>query len=156
MKKALLIFVGTTLFFPMISAAEIYKWVDKNGKTHYESSPPPDEQTQKKTESITILGNGTSVSKKEMNNNNEPKKETVVDDSKKADTKLSDEEDKRKKEVAEVRAFNCKLVLDSIKTLSSGGRVSRVDEKGTTVLLDDKQMAKDLEQARAEQGKWCD
>ncbi|MEJ2142374.1 MAG: DUF4124 domain-containing protein [Gammaproteobacteria bacterium] len=54
MKK--LIPVIFLVFITMPSAAQVYKWVDENGKTHYSQTPPPVEQKTSRVQKMQRTG----------------------------------------------------------------------------------------------------
>ncbi len=43
LKHSLLLVMLMTISLPIVQAATIYKWVDKNGVTHFSQDPPPTE-----------------------------------------------------------------------------------------------------------------
>jgi glutaredoxin len=60
--RALPILVATAVAVPALVAAQqtVYKWVDKDGKTHYSESPPPADA--KKSEQKTVGGGYAATS----------------------------------------------------------------------------------------------
>jgi hypothetical protein len=50
---------------------------------------------------------------------------------------------------------NCELAREQERTLASGQRVSRVDEKGERYYVNDAQRAEELSQARRSISEWC-
>ena len=50
-----LILVTTTIALPIVASAQVYKWVDENGKTHF-SDQPPSKNTANQVELPTING----------------------------------------------------------------------------------------------------
>ena len=66
------------------------------------------------------------------------------------------EEEARAERVAAERRQNCDLARSQYNTVSSGGRISRRNSAGEVVYLDDDEVARESEEARAEVEKWCD
>ncbi|MCH1927064.1 DUF4124 domain-containing protein [Shewanella sp. C32] len=55
LKHSLLLVMLMTISLPIVQAATIYKWVDKNGVTHFSQDPPPTEnQTTEQLDSAKL------------------------------------------------------------------------------------------------------
>ncbi|WP_417763843.1 DUF4124 domain-containing protein [Shewanella sp.] len=55
LKNSLLLLMLTAMSLPLVNAATIYKWVDKNGVTHFSQDPPPTEnQTTEQLDSAKL------------------------------------------------------------------------------------------------------
>jgi len=73
----------------------------------------------------------------------------------KLDAGKAQEEEAKKQAQARDRAENCKRAKATLANLQLGGRVSRIDEKGERVLLDDQQMVQETAKAREEAAAAC-
>jgi len=152
--------LGALLALP---AAAQWKWRDKTGHTQYSDLPPPAgtpesdilqrpnaAQPQRRapvvvdTQAASGAAAGASapgLTPKNTDSELEAKK-------KKAD---QEEADKRKAEearAAAARADNCKRAKEQLRTLDSGVRIARTNDKGEREILDDKARADEAKRAR--------
>lgn len=78
-------------------------------------------------------------------------KATVDDEKKKASKAAEDKQAEQK-----VRTDNCRTAQANLRTYEFGGRISRVDEKGEKVYLNDSEIKQKTDEAMQEVNKWCD
>jgi hypothetical protein len=105
--------------------AEMYKWTDKSGETHYTETPPPADTKGKDIEADIKLSSGTPSSAGS----------TAKTEEKESDKKAEPAEpsEAAKKSEEEHRQF-CTHQQDALKLLSENSLVNWKDEKGTHVL----------------------
>ena len=154
--KRLSVAIALTLCLALPASAQMYKWVDQNGKVQYSDKPPP---SSVKAEKLRIPGTAAPVT-------SEVKGAVAKDAAKAGPITLVEQEQafrKRQQEAAKAeqeaaqqqaqareRAENCKRAKTALAQLQLGGRQMRVDEKGERAYLDEKQIAQETE--RAQQG----
>ncbi|MEP7298311.1 MAG: DUF4124 domain-containing protein [Burkholderiales bacterium] len=148
--------IGATLALP---AAAQWKWRDANGHTQYSDTPPPPSIAEKDilqrpaaaaaaaarrtipaaSESAASAASAPAAPKVDPELEAKRKKtEQDALDKKKADEAKS----------AEARAANCARAKTQMRSLDSGVRISRTNEKGEREFLDDKARAQEAERTR--------
>lgn len=122
--------LACALAFSTGAVAQLYKWVDKDGRVTYSDQPPPAQQSKQ----ITV-DTGQSAG---------PQRSALERD-KELDKSRQDAKDKAKlaeqaAEKAKVDRENCVKARAYLKTVTDGGRIATYDEKGERVLLSDEQI----------------
>lgn len=138
MKKKTFVFAAMALFAAAASAQQ-YKWTDKDGKVRYGDVPPPGVTTTKlKAPSPPpAAAAATPDAKKTAPKAKEPEKQAMTE------------------EQLQVKRENCARAQESLRTLQSGLRISRVDSKGERYYLDDAQIAQETAKAQQSVQHWC-
>lgn len=149
--KRWMILAAIAAFALPVAQAQLYKYVDKNGKTVYTDQPPPDT----KTETLNVPkafptpapgvagGNKSAVERdKEL----EKGRQLALEKQKKAD------EAARQSKLAEE---HCTQARTAYRQYSDGGRLSKYNEKGERVFLGDAEIEAERERARHEMEEAC-
>jgi len=151
--------LGVLLALP---AAAQWKWRDKSGHTQYSDLPPPagtadadilqrpnaaQPQRRSPVADLQAASGATAVASAPGLT---PK---TTDSELEANKKKADqvEADKRKAEearIAAAKADNCKRAKEQLRTLDSGVRIARTNDKGEREILDDKTRADEAKRAR--------
>ena len=135
MKRLVILALAVALAPPAM--AQLYKYVDKNGKTVYSDTPPPDADTK----SVRVpTGGVTNVpapkSAVEQNKDNEKARKADAEKSKKAS-----EEAAR----AAQNEQRCAQLKSNLQLYTDGGRIQKTNEKGERDFMSDAE----IESARA-------
>ena len=159
--------LGATLALP---AAAQWKWRDQRGQTQYSDTPPPPGTAEK-----DILQRPNSAAAARRDVQAAPAAASAASGApalvpKAADTEL---EAKRKKteqkaeqeaadkkkaddaKVAAARAENCSRAKAQMRTLDSGMRISRTNDKGEREYLDDKAREQEVARTREAMASEC-
>jgi hypothetical protein len=152
--------------------AQMYKWVDANGKVQYSDKPPPQgaksEAVKNRSSSVSGPAEGTATAAKDAAKADSKsgaaakstrpltaadqeqayrkRKQDDEDAQKKADEKLTQEKQKQE---------NCAGAKSNVISLESGGRQARIDSKGERYFLDDSQAQAELAKARQQVSTFC-
>jgi len=161
--KRLSVAIGLALCVALPASAQMYKWVDSNGKVQYSDKPPP---SNIKTERLRAPARAASTPTA-----GEAKGRTQRDAAKtgpktaaeqeqafrkrQAEEAKAQEEQTQKETEARDRAENCRRAKAALANLELGGRQTRIDEKGERVFLTDQQIAQATAQARQETAAAC-
>jgi Domain of unknown function (DUF4124) len=138
------------LFFLAAPAqAQVYRWVDANGRVQYSDRKPPDgrQQAQEVRNTVSSVGSqpiGASAT-------SEGKSTAEVErDLQKQRQEQADAQKKQQASAAEQKAKsdNCTAARRNLATLNSGQRISRFNEKGEKSYLDDSGRAREVERAQ--------
>jgi hypothetical protein len=136
-----------TLAFAASAEAQICRWKDAAGKTHYADSPPPGVQcegtvraparTAPSAAAPAAGGAPSSYQEKEM------------EFRKRRQEKLEAEQKSQKeKELAEQNKAACEQARNRVAGLQRGGRIARYDSSGQINYLGEEEIARELAEAQ--------
>ena len=154
--KRLSMVLGLALCVALPASAQMYKWVDANGKVQYSDKPPPSnvkvetlrEPARPAPQPASETKGGTNKDAAKTGPMTAAEQEQAFR-KRQADAAKTENEQKQKEARARDRAENCKRAKAALANLELGGRQTRIDEKGERVYLDDQQIAQEI--ARAQQ-----
>ncbi|MGB8856480.1 MAG: DUF4124 domain-containing protein [Burkholderiales bacterium] len=137
--------------------ADIYQWKDADGRTQYSDQPPSDRPARliKSGVPAQIVAEKTDVGGEEKAEKKGPKSLAEKDQESR---KRKIDAEKGEKEAADkvaAKKENCTQARNQMKTLEDGGRIYKRDEKGEKNYLDDKGVAKEMAEAKANVSKYC-
>ena len=149
---ALLLTTGATAF------AEVYKWVDKDGKIQYSDQPPLSGEA-KKIKQKTKNDAGTSSAAAPGNKTGKPALSVADQELEYRKRKNEKEEAEKKlqaeKETAKQNKDYCNNLRGDLSAHANGKRIVRYDEKGEAITLDEKERAENKKQLEAQIAKEC-
>ena len=150
-----LLTIVSMLMLAVAAQAGVTRWVDAEGKVHYSDQPPP--RTAKSQKSLDLKsgpalpqatpdskGGEKSLAEKEL----ESRKRRVQAEETAAKQAKDQEE-------ANSRKANCEQARNQLQALQEGQRVSKFNEKGERVFLEDNDRAKAIEEAKKTADSWC-
>ncbi len=164
MKRSKLYLIGVALALCAAGAnAQQYKWKDSRGRTVYgdippagvkaeplrSAAPPPSAAPSAATEEGGAKA-AAKPSRPLTPTEQEMEFRRRVKEAQEAAAKQA-EKDKDERD----RQQNCELAREQERTLSSGQRISRVDQKGERYYINDAQREQELAQARRSVSQWC-
>jgi hypothetical protein len=142
-----------------------WKWRDKNGTMHISDLPPPSEVADKdvlqRPKSVARAANAAAVAPAAAaspvaappaRSASDPELEARM---KKAEQERQAAQKKEEDKVAAQRAENCARAKESMRTLDSGTRLVRINDKGEKEVLDDKTRAEETQRARNVMASEC-
>ena len=145
--KSLLVLALARAAAPLASA-QMYKYVDKDGKTVYTDQPPVNIDTK----TLNIQTGTTSVSPAAPKSAVERDKELQKGRDEARDrAKKADELAKQ----AEAREQACNAARSTYQTYADGGRIYKYDEKGERIVLGDEQIDAERERSKKEMDEAC-
>jgi len=143
------------------ASAQLYRWVDKDGKTRYTDTPPPGGVKAR------TLGGSTGAAPEAP----EAPEAAAKDAAPKGPlTPVQQEQEFRKRQMeaqkaqskaaqerkdAEAKQDNCARAREQLVLLESGQRVGRTNAQGERYYLEDDARAAEAEKARAAVRGWC-
>jgi hypothetical protein len=150
-----LLTIVSMLTLATVAQAGVTRWVDAEGKVHYSDQPPPP----------------TAKSQKTLDLKNSPALPIAAPDSKGGEKSLAEKElESRKRRVqaeetaakhakdqedAKNRKANCEQARHQVQALQEGQRISKFNEKGERVFLEDNDRARAIEEAKKSADSWC-
>lgn len=137
------------LLLSPLAFGQIYSWRDAEGKVHYSDVPPTGAVNARKIESAATVEGDTKNARRDLANKEMAFKKRQQDSAEAAAKSEKDKVD------AEEKQKNCAQAKSYLRALESGERISRTNENGERIFLDDSSR----EQERAAAGRavesWC-
>jgi len=134
------------------ASAQLYKWVDADGKVHYSDKAPPANAKQEKKLNIRNEPAPAPATAEQA----APAKSYVDQDLEYRKRKVEQEEARKKSEAeAETERQNCARAQEKLRLYEEAGRVYRMDEQGERQYLSDEGREQGLAEAREEVAKYC-
>jgi hypothetical protein len=154
-----LLLLGVMLAVAAGASAQLYRWVDKDGKVRYTDTPPP---AGVKARTLRAPASaGSSAEPEEAAAKGAPKgpltpaqQEQEFRKRQLEGQKGREKEDQAKRE-AETKQANCASARQALATLESGQRITRTDAQGERAFLEDDARAQETERARQSVREWC-
>jgi hypothetical protein len=151
-----------TLAFAAGASAQMYRWVDKDGRVHYTATPPP-----AGTASRTLQAPAASPPPA----SDDAAKDAGAKDARPGPlTPAEQEQEFRKRQIeaqkaaekaaqaakaSETKQANCTRAREALATFESGQRIARTNAQGERYYLDDASRARETEAARQAVQDWC-
>ncbi|HSO05902.1 MAG TPA: DUF4124 domain-containing protein [Pelomicrobium sp.] len=149
MRHAILAVILACLTLP--AGAELYKWVDSQGKVHYSDRPPPN-AAQKST---TMKG-AVSAPAPAATASPAPQKTIKEQELEYRQRKAEEAEAAAKaQKEADMRAQNCRNARGNLNTYTEGGRVVRFNAQGEREYVGDEERVREIERWQREVERWC-
>ena len=131
-----------------LASAQLYKYVDKNGKTVYTDQPPPESDPKAMRIPSSATGGAPPPPKTAVEQDKELQKgrDKVKEEGKKADEKASQ---------ARAEEERCQGAKDAYAHYAAGGRISTVNAQGERVMLGDAEIEAERDRAKAKVDEFC-
>ena len=150
MKSPIQLFIAIAILLATATAAaQVYKWVDKDGKVQYSDTPPPKDATKaeaKKIDAGAVAPGAAAPTLEKRAKDFDKRRNEEVEKGKKA------AEAQKKADIDEENCKNAKIV---IRDLESGRPLKRATEQGESKYITDEERQADLEKARATAAASC-
>ena len=127
MKPILLL--AFALAVPAAAHAQLYKWVDKNGRVTYSDQPSPAQASKQ----LNVSPGPAAPQKSALEVDKDREK---IRQAEKDKSKVSDEAAKK----AQADQENCNRAKAGLATVTAGGRIATYDAKGEPTFLTDEQI----------------
>lgn len=172
--KRLSVAILLALCVALPASAQMYKWVDSNGKMHYSDKPPPSNIKTEKLRAPPPAPGASVPAPSEAKGS--PKQEAAKGGAKQdtakggpttpaeqeqafrkrqLDAAKAQEDEAKKLAQARDKAENCRRAQAAVANLQAGGRQMRIDQKGERVFLDEQQIAQETAKAQQEAAAAC-
>jgi hypothetical protein len=140
-----LVIVSLACLLAPLASADLFKYIDKDGKTVYSDQPPAGIDSQR----ISAPGASAAAAPKsflERDKEQDRLRNKAKEDAKKAEQKDED---------AKVAVARCEQATQRHRTYVDGGRLFKYDAKGERVMLDDDEIAAERDKTRREMEEAC-
>jgi hypothetical protein len=142
----------------LATAGDMYRWVDAEGQVHYSDEPPPSDAKDVKS----MRNKGVDPSPQDQSEDSEDseappsyvEQQAAFEErqAKKAEEQAKAEQQKK---LAAEQKKNCEAARGNYNTVSSGGRVMRVNAQGEREYLSDEEIKKETIEARKSMEEMC-
>jgi hypothetical protein len=154
-----------TLAFTAAATAQMYRWVDKDGRVHYTSTPPP-AGTKSRTLQAPVAPppapddaakddaakDGAQAARKGPLTPAEQEQEFRK---RQLEAQKASEKAAQEAKASETKQANCARAREALATFESGQRISRANAQGERYYLDDASRIRETEAARQAVRDWC-
>jgi len=148
MKTSYSILATLLLCFTTAASAEVYRWVDSQGRVQYSDQPPPGTNS-KKVDTKPATGSQSSPGAKSYQEQDQAFRKRRVEEEEVA--KKTADADKQ----ASIKQKNCAAAKSQLASLQNTGRVATTNAKGEREFLDDKGREAAIADAKQAAADWC-
>ncbi len=153
--------VGLLLAFAAGASAQLYRWVDKDGRVRYSDTPPPPGvkgttlQPAPGAAAPPASAAGDAPAKDARKGPMTSTEQDAEFRKRQADTQKSREKEEQASRDAQARQDNCARAQETLGGLESGQRIARTNASGERYYVDDDQRAAEVAKARQAVSSWC-
>jgi hypothetical protein len=145
------------------ASAQLYRWVDKDGRVHYTATPPPAGATKSRTLETPATppappaanGEGAAAANAAPKGPLTPAEQEAAFRKRQQEAQKAAEKAALERQQEETRVANCQRAREALATFESGQRISRTNPQGERYYLDDAARARETEAARKAVQDWC-
>ena len=151
---------GLLLAFAATASAQMYRWVDKDGRVRYSDTPPPagikgTVLQQAPASSPAAPESGDAAAKDAKKGPLTPAEQEAEYRKRQMTAQKAREKDEQVQRDAQTKQENCTRARQAFATFESGIRISRVGADGERYYLEDAQRSAEMEQARQQVSSAC-
>jgi len=151
--------VGLMLTFAAGASAQLYRWVDSDGKVRYSDTPP----TGVKATTLKPLPDSSApppavgdAAAKDANKGPLTPAEREADFRKRqVEAQKARSKEEQASRDSDAKQDNCARARETLATLESGQRIVRTQPNGERYYVDDDQRAAETQKARQSVNGWC-
>ncbi len=144
MKRFLML--AAVLAIVPVASAELYKYIDKDGKTVYTDQPPPTVDSQQLRVQPSSPTGTPAKSAVEREKDLEKLRAKSREEAKKADVAAKN---------AQIAEERCTQATGRYNALDQGGRISKFNTQGEREMMGDDEIAAEKEKARVQMEEAC-
>jgi len=137
------------------AAAQLYKWVDKDGRVRYGDTPPPGVKATPLRPPAPSPSAAPEAAKDARKAPLSPAEQEAEFRRRQSEARKAEEKEAQAQREAQEARENCARARELQKTLESGQRIVRTDAAGERYYLDEQQTAQELARARQAVAQWC-
>lgn len=154
--------LGILLAVSATAAAQLYRWVDKDGRVHYTATPPPAGATKSRTlqtpatpPSVPAADGDAAAKDAGPKGPLTPAEQEQAFRKRQLEAQKAAEKAALARKEAEAKQQNCTRAREYLRTLESGQRVTRTTAQGEREYLDDAARVRETQSARQAVQDWC-
>lgn len=138
----------TFLAVPNLLKAEVYKWVDEDGKVHFSDKP-------KSKNAKKFIYKPKTIDQETFKNNNTKKSKTKQSSPDELEIKRQQQFDTYNKSNTEKQKRYCREAKEDLEITKTSQLLYNYDKNGKRYFLDEKQRKEVLEKKKSLVKKWC-
>lgn len=146
-----ILILGLSLAFAAGASAQLYRWVDKDGRVRYTDTPPPG-GVQSRAIRAPAAAPAPDASKGPLT----PAQQEQAFRKRQLEAQKAAEKSALARKDAEAKQENCARAREYLRTLESGQRVTRTNAQGEREFIDDATRARETQAARQAVQDWCE
>jgi Domain of unknown function (DUF4124) len=141
--------------------AQVFKWIDKDGKVHFTDTPPPADAVKGEAKKLTIAPSGNAgANAAAPKAAGERAKVGAKDSAKEAEKSKADAAEKAKKEedterIAKQNEERCREAKRYLSSLETGQPLVRNNDAGERTLMSDAERAAEVARAKTAMSESC-
>jgi Domain of unknown function (DUF4124) len=161
MKSPVQLFAALAIFLATATvAAQVFKWIDKDGKVNFSDTPPPAEAVKGEAKKIVAPSASPSPLAAPSKLATPPSTKASADPAKDAEKKKTDLAEKAKKDeaadkIAKQNEERCKEAKRYLSTLESGTPIKQSNDAGENVFMTDEARASESARAKTAATESC-
>lgn len=127
--------------------AQVYKWVDKDGKMQYSDQPPPPDAAKSALQKVISTSSSSPAAQSDKAAGKAPDKGKEFEKRRTESAEKQKKADEASKLALQKQEF-CDNARAHLKSLEAGGRISKFDANGERLFLEDDQRPKEIAQTQ--------
>jgi len=153
--------IGLLLAFAAAASAQLYRWVDKDGRVRYSDTPPPagTKGTTLRQAPATYApppaAAGDAAAKDARKGPMTPAEQEADFRKRQTDAQKARDKADQSGRDAQAKLDNCARAQETLAGLESGQRIARTNASGERYYIDDDQRAAEIAKARQSVSSWC-
>jgi hypothetical protein len=161
MKSPVQLFAALAIFLATATvAAQVFKWIDKDGKVNFSDTPPPAEAVKGEAKKISAPVASAATAAAPSKLVTPPAAKTGADQAKDAEKKKTELAEKAKKDEANEKFAKqneerCKEAKRYLSTLESGTPIKQSNDAGEAVFMTDDLRASESARAKSAVTESC-
>jgi hypothetical protein len=136
--------------------AELYRWVDAEGRVHYTDTPPP--ANARKSEELQRprrAAPATPVPDGDARQPGTPAEQEAAFRKRQLEKAEQQAEQERARKEAETKKRNCDSARSQLAGLQAGGRITRYNAQGEREYLSEQEIQSSIVRAEKSVADWC-
>ena len=137
-------------------AAQVYKWVDKDGKVQYSDTPPPPSATKAEAKKVDAVPSAPATTAASAPAAGKALQDRNKDyDKRRADAAEKSKKDDEAQKTAAAEDENCRRASAAVRDLESGRPITKVGDSGEILFVTDEQRQAEIAKARDLAASYC-
>jgi Domain of unknown function (DUF4124) len=160
MKSPVRIFMALAILLATATVtAQVYKWIDKDGRVQYTDTPPPASATKTEAKKLATpppaAGNASSTASAAAAPAKSLQERSKDFDKRRTETAEKAKKDEETEKVAKQNQERCKEANRYLSSLDSGAPLVRNNDKGERAIMTDAERASETARAKAAATESC-
>jgi Domain of unknown function (DUF4124) len=159
MRSPIRLFIAAAILLAAATVtAQVYRWVDKDGKVQFTDVPPPANATKAEPKKVLDAPGGAAAAATPSPQKSIAEQAKEFDKRRKEQAKSGDEKAKKDEEAkknADIDSENCRNAKSALRDLETGRPINRTAESGERYYLSEEQRQAEAARAREIAGNAC-